>query len=114
MLNRPLLFLASIPGDSPPLPTHRNATILAAVISATFGQYPSDLSFSASPIARTLNISYIQQMEVLMRSRLVLLTLSFYLALTALGCTSKPSTDNSASPDAQGATANSGQESGKE
>jgi hypothetical protein len=49
-----------------------------------------------------------------MRSRLVLLTLSFYLALTALGCTSKPSTDNTATPDAQGTTANSGQEPGKE
>ena len=58
-----------------------------------------------------------------MRSRLVLLTLSLYLAFTVLGCTSKPSTDNTANnnssdssaSDSQGATqgtsANGGNES---
>jgi hypothetical protein len=34
-------------------------------------------------------------MEVPMRFRLALLTLSFYLTLAGLGCTSKPATDNS-------------------
>ena len=48
-----------------------------------------------------------------MRSRLVLLTLSFYLALAVLGCTSKPSTDNTANPDAQGTNANSSQQAGE-
>src|ERR1700682_4421871 len=36
-------------------------------------------------------------MEVPMRSRLVLLTLSICLTLAVLGCTSKPAADNSAS-----------------
>jgi hypothetical protein len=48
-----------------------------------------------------------------MRSRLVLLTLSLYLALAVLGCTSKPSTDNTANPEAQGTTANSNQQAGE-
>src|SRR6266852_1665036 len=36
-------------------------------------------------------------MEVPMRSRLALLTLSFFLTLAVLGCNSKPAADNSAS-----------------
>ena len=42
-----------------------------------------------------------------MRSRLALLTLSLYLTLAVLGCSSKPATDSSTdttNPDAQGAT----------
>jgi hypothetical protein len=50
-------------------------------------------------------------MEVLMRSRLVLLTLSFYFALAVLGCTSKPATDSTTPNDAQGTAGNAGQAS---
>ena len=46
-----------------------------------------------------------------MRSRLALLTLSFYLALAVLGCTSKPSTDNTSDADAQNTTGKDGKES---
>jgi hypothetical protein len=52
-----------------------------------------------------------------MRSRLVLITLSFYLALSLSGCTSKPpdsATDTGTGTDAQSTTAKSGKESGKE
>jgi hypothetical protein len=45
-------------------------------------------------------------MEVPMRSRLVLFTLSFYLMIAGLGCTSKPAADNSASDPTQPADAN--------
>jgi hypothetical protein len=52
-----------------------------------------------------------------MRSRLILLTLSLYLGLSVLGCTSKPSTDSTSdsgtSTDSQTATGKSGKESGK-
>jgi hypothetical protein len=50
-----------------------------------------------------------------MRLRLLLFTLSFYLALSVLGCTSKPSsdgsTDTAAGTDAQDTTGKSGKES---
>jgi hypothetical protein len=48
-----------------------------------------------------------------MRSRLVLFTLSLYLAFAVLGCTSKPSTDNSNDPNAtdQSAGGNGGADS---
>src|SRR5580700_7551207 len=53
--------------------------------------------------------------EILMRLRLLLFTLSFYLALSVLGCTSKPSsdgsTDTAAGTDAQDTTGKSGKES---
>jgi len=54
-----------------------------------------------------------------MRTRLVLLTLSFYLALAVLGCTSKPSTDanntdNSSATDTTGTTGKGGGKEGKE
>ena len=49
-----------------------------------------------------------------MRSRLILFTLSFYLALALLGCTSKPSTDstadNATTNDTQDMKANGGKE----
>src|SRR6266568_4154818 len=50
-----------------------------------------------------------------MRSRLILFTLSLYLAFAILGCTSKPATDSSNDPNAtdnQNATANGEKESG--
>lgn len=49
-----------------------------------------------------------------MRSRLILFTLSLYLAFAVLGCTSKPSTDNSNDSNAtdQSAGANGGTDSG--
>lgn len=63
--------------------------------------------------------------EVLLRSRFLLLTLSFYLALAVLGCNSKPSTDgntdasnpsasNAGNNDTQGTTGKSGKDSRKE
>jgi hypothetical protein len=51
-----------------------------------------------------------------MRSRLLLLTLSFYFSLALLGCTSKPSSDSSSETgagDSQDTTAKGGKESGK-
>jgi hypothetical protein len=50
-----------------------------------------------------------------MRSRLILFTLSLYLAFASLGCSSKPATDSSNDPNAtdnQNATANGEKESG--
>jgi len=47
-----------------------------------------------------------------MRSRLVLLTLSIYLALTVLGCTSKPSTDDATTGTGKTSDAKGGSEKG--
>jgi hypothetical protein len=49
-------------------------------------------------------------MEASMRSRLILFTLTLYLALTMLGCTSKPSSDNANSTVDNNSSTNAGNE----